>query len=115
MFFTYYLLLISTIVSAQVSKSRPAQAPDKVVLTVGDEKVTIGEYEKFLDTLPEHVRANAMGAGKRQIADQLARVKVLAQEARKRKLEQDPAFKVQLASFTESLLAATLYRDLSMN
>jgi peptidyl-prolyl cis-trans isomerase C len=92
-----------------------AQPFDKVVLTVGDEKMTIGEYEKFVDNLPEQFRATARGAGKRQVADQLASIKSLAQEARKRKLDQDPAFKAQMAFQAENLLAGTLFRNLSAN
>src|SRR5439155_26751778 len=87
----------------------------KVVLTVGDEKMTVGEFEKFVDTLPEQYRAQARGAGKRQVADQLVGLKTLAQEARKRKLDQDPSYKTQLAFQAENLLAGTLYRDLSTN
>src|SRR6266571_3212911 len=93
----------------------PAQAFDKVVLTVGDEKMTAGDFEKFVDALPEQYRAAAKGPGKRQVAEQLVSLKTLAQEARKRKLDQDPSYKSQLAFQTENLLAGILYRELSTN
>jgi peptidyl-prolyl cis-trans isomerase C len=105
--------------SPQVKPPAPAAAPaegfDKVVLTVGNEKMTAGEFEKFIDALPEQYRAAAKGPGKRQVAEQLVSLKTLAQEARKRKLDQDPAYKAQLAFQAENLLAGTLYRDLSTN
>jgi parvulin-like peptidyl-prolyl isomerase len=100
---------------AAVAAAPPAQGFDKVVLSVGDEKMTIGEFEKFVDALPEQYRAAAKGPGKRQVAEQLVSLKTLAQEARKRKLDQDPQFKSQLAFQAENLLAGTLYRDLSTN
>jgi parvulin-like peptidyl-prolyl isomerase len=128
------LLLIGGAVSAQqtapapkksVSPVKPpvstapstatAQPFDKVVLKVGDEKMTVGEFEKFVDALPEQYRAAARGPGKRQIVDQLVSLKTLAQEARKRKLDQDPAYKAQLAFQAENLLAGTLYKDLTSN
>ena len=34
----------------------PTQGFDKVVLSVGDEKMTVGEFEKFVDALPEQCR-----------------------------------------------------------
>src|SRR5262245_40884886 len=71
---------------AQVNQPAPApgaplaQGFDKVVLSVGDEKMTAGEFEKFVETLPEQYRAAAKGAGKRQVAEQLVSLKTLAQE-----------------------------------
>ncbi len=123
--FIFPLFLIAGALCAQekapqpkTTAPAPAAAPqsfDKVVLRVGDEKMTVGEFEKFVDTLPEQYRAAARGAGKRQIVDQLVSLKALAQEARKRKLDQDPAYKAQLAFQAENLLAGTLYRDLTTN
>src|SRR5258708_2147954 len=109
------LLLVGSIMLAQAPEpkpktpvlvkppSAPAQPFDKVVLTVGDEKMTVGEFEKFVDGLPEQYRTAARGPGKRQIVDQLVGMKTLAQEARKRKLDQDPVFKAQLAFQAENL------------
>jgi peptidyl-prolyl cis-trans isomerase C len=96
----------------------PAPAPqpfDKVILTVGDEKMTVGEYEKFVDSLPDQYKTAARGPGKRQVVEQLVDLKVMAHEARKRNLDQDPAFKAQLAFQAENLLAGTLYRDMTAN
>jgi peptidyl-prolyl cis-trans isomerase C len=96
----------------------PAPAPqpfDKVILTVGDEKMTVGEYEKFVDSLPDQYKTAARGPGKRQVVEQLVDLKVMAHEARTRKLDEDPAFKAQLAFQAENLLAGTLYRDMTAN
>jgi peptidyl-prolyl cis-trans isomerase C len=96
----------------------PASAPqpfDKVILTVGDEKMTVGEYEKFIDALPDQYKTAARGPAKRQVVEQLVDLKVMAHEARKRKLDEDPSFKAQLAFQAENLLAGTLYRELGTN
>jgi peptidyl-prolyl cis-trans isomerase C len=92
-----------------------SQPFDKVVLTVGTETMTVGQFEQLVDGLPEQYRAAARGAGKRQIVEQLVNLKTMAQEARKRKLDQDPAYKAQLAFQAENILAGTLFRDMSAN
>ncbi len=88
---------------------------DKVILTVGDAKMTVGEYEKFIDTLPDQYKTAARGPAKRQVVEQLVDLKVMAHEARKRKLDEEPAFKAQLAFQAENLLAGTLYREMAAN
>jgi peptidyl-prolyl cis-trans isomerase C len=99
----------------------PAPSPaasipsDKVVLTIGDEKMTAAQFEEFIAGLPPQYRAAARGAAKRQLVDQLVGMKILVQEARRRKLDQNPAFKAQLAFTTESLLAGTLFNELQTN
>lgn len=89
--------------------------PETVVLTIGDEKITAGEIDHLIDMIPEQYRAQARASGRRQFADNIVRLKVMAQEARRRKLDQTPAFKDQIAFQSENLLAQTLYRDLATN
>lgn len=86
---------------------------EKVVLTVGSEKMTIADFERLVDTLPEQYRAQIRGAGKRQFVDQIIQVRVLAQEARKRKLDQAANFLAQAAFQRDNILAQSLYQDIS--
>ncbi len=90
----------------------PAVAPDAVVLTVGDEKITAREFDSYIEGLPEQLRAQARGPLKRQMADQIVRVKVLSNQARKEGLDQDPATKARIAFQVENLLAGAAYTDL---
>jgi peptidyl-prolyl cis-trans isomerase C len=87
-------------------------AADKTVLTVGTEKVTAGEFEALIEALPEQVRSQARGAGKRQLAEQFAQMKVLAQEARARGLDKDKTLQTRLALQRENLLAAETFNHL---
>src|SRR5690349_4183181 len=95
--------LIGGVVWAQAPAAPPkpigalAEPPDKVILTVGTEKFTVADYDQLVESLPEQYRAAAKGPGKRQILEQLISLKIMAQEGRKRKLDQDPTFKNQLA------------------
>jgi peptidyl-prolyl cis-trans isomerase C len=86
---------------------------DKVVIMVGDEKITAGQLEQIIDALPEQSRARARGANKREFAEQVIRVKLMAQEARRRKLDQRSAVKLQIQLQLDNALANALYQELS--
>jgi peptidyl-prolyl cis-trans isomerase C len=91
----------------------PALPPDKVVLTVGDTKVTVADFGHFMEMVPEQYRRQmATPAGRRQFADNIVRIKVMSSEAHKRGLDQTEAFKQQMAFQTEQILAQSLYKDL---
>jgi peptidyl-prolyl cis-trans isomerase C len=89
--------------------------PDKVVLAVGDEKLTVAEFEQLVDALPEQVRAVARGPQKRKFAEQIVNMKIMYAEARKRKLDENPTVQHQLELQKENLLANALYQDMSAN
>jgi peptidyl-prolyl cis-trans isomerase C len=93
-------------------QAMPAVPPDTVVLTVGDEKITAAQWETLINALPEQFRNAARGAGRRQFAENIVRIKVLAQEARKRKLDQAPAYRAQLAFQSDNLLAGAFFQSL---
>ena len=88
-------------------------APDKVVLTVGDVKITAAQFDALIDTLPEQVRAQARSAGRTQLGQNLVRVVVLAKEGKRRKLDESPAFKTQSEFQVENLLAALTYTQMT--
>jgi peptidyl-prolyl cis-trans isomerase C len=93
----------------------PTVPPDTVIITVGTEKLTRAQFEELLAALPENVRAQATGPGrgKRQLAEQLAEVLAIAQEARKRKLDQNPAIQQIIALQVDQVLAGVLARQIS--
>jgi peptidyl-prolyl cis-trans isomerase C len=90
----------------------PAVAPDKVVLTVGDQKVTAKEFESYIEGLPEQLRQQARGPLKRQMAEQIVRVKLLSNEAKKQGLAEEPAMKSRIAFQVENLLAGAAYNSM---
>ncbi len=75
--------------------------------------MTAAQFENFVESLPEQYRAQARGAGKREVIEQLVTIKGLAQEAKRRKIDQTPQYKTQSAFQTENLLAGLLFRELS--
>ena len=84
-------------------------APDTVVLSVGNEKMTRAQFEHLMAALPDQARAQ----GKRRIAEQLAELKAMAQEARKRKLDQTPETQQLVSLQTDQALASVLFKEIS--
>jgi parvulin-like peptidyl-prolyl isomerase len=101
----------------QAPTPAPAAAtlpPDSVVLTIGEEKLSRIQFEQLLAGLPDNVRASAASpAGKRQLAQQLGELMAIAQEARKRKLDQSPIVQQMITVQTDQVLASTLARQIS--
>jgi len=88
-------------------------APDAVVLTIGAEKYTRAQFEELLAALADNGRPVPNAAAKRQVAQQFGQLMALAQEARKRKLDQTPAAKQMEAIQVDSVLANALQRQVS--
>jgi len=94
--------------------AKPAE-PNKVVLTIGDEKITEQQYDDMVNAIPAQYQAYARGPGKRSFAEQIAQVKVLSAEAEKKKLDQDPKVRDQLAFQRQNLLAQIEFQQLQEN
>jgi peptidyl-prolyl cis-trans isomerase C len=87
---------------------QPEVPPDRVVITVGDVKITAAQFNALIDTLQPQYRTMARGNGRKQFAENIVKMLTLAQEAEKRKLDQTPEFKDQLRFQNFNLLASTL-------
>lgn len=86
-------------------------APDAVVITVGDEKVTRAQFERILASVPEQQRAQFNSpAGRKRLADQLVELKAMAQEAKTEKLQDDPLVKAEIALRVDQALAQKLFQ-----
>jgi peptidyl-prolyl cis-trans isomerase C len=94
--------------------AKPAE-PNKVVLTIGDEKITEQQYDDMVNAIPAQYQSYARGPGKRSFAEQIAQVKVLSAEAEKKKLDQDPKVRDQLAFQRQNLLAQIEFQQLQEN
>jgi len=87
----------------------PSVPPETVVLTVGDVKITAAQFDQIVSTLPPQVQASARGANRKQFAENLVKVFVLAQEGKRRKLDETPAYKTQQEVQSANMLASTTY------
>src|SRR5579871_1500899 len=93
--------------------SLPAAAPDKVIISAGDSKITAAQFNALIEMLPDQNKtAIKSAAGRRQFADEIVRVLILAQEAKRRKLDQTAEYKAQAQFQQQNLLAGKAYADL---
>lgn len=112
--FSTAIIFSQLLVNGQTPAPKPLleQASDPVVLTIGTIKVTKSEYEQFINALPPQIQTEAKGPNKRKVAEQYAELRMMADEARKRKIDQTPAAKIQIALQQDQMLAQMLFRDL---
>lgn len=89
----------------------PAVDPNKVIASVADEKITAGEFNDLLATLQPQMQQElaAHPEGRRRIVDELINLKLLSDEARRRKLDQVPATRLR----DQQVLAEALSQSLS--
>jgi parvulin-like peptidyl-prolyl isomerase len=91
----------------------PAVSGDKVILTVGDMKLTAAQFDLIIESIPEQYRSAARGQGRRDFAQNVARIMLLSQEGKRLKLDQTLAFKTQSEFQSENLLASKSFAELS--
>jgi parvulin-like peptidyl-prolyl isomerase len=90
----------------------PPVPADKVVIAVGDQKITAGQFDQIVAGLGPQYQNSVRGAGRRQFADRLAQVLILAQEAKRRKLDESPSYQTQILFQNANVLAALAYDQL---
>jgi parvulin-like peptidyl-prolyl isomerase len=83
----------------------PILPPDKIVISVGDQKLTFAQFNAIIDSLPEQMRTVARGPARKQFADNIVRIMVLSQEGKRRKLDQNPTFQTQAQFQAANVLA----------
>jgi parvulin-like peptidyl-prolyl isomerase len=83
----------------------------KVVLTIGDERITDKQFEAILDIFAQNSR-QPVDSIKRDVAEQIARVKLLAQKARAEGLDKDVKYQAKLAFQAENMLAGAYFQEM---
>jgi peptidyl-prolyl cis-trans isomerase C len=84
-------------------------APDAVVLTIGERKITRAQFEALLaNAAPSAITPDK----KRKIAEQYGELETMAQEARKRMLDQSPEAKQLISIQIDNVLANLLAKKI---
>jgi parvulin-like peptidyl-prolyl isomerase len=89
--------------------------PDTVILTIGDEKVTLREFDLFLESLNPQDQQMARGPQRRAWADSYANMRLLAREAAKRQIDKTPENQLRLASARDQVLATAMVMNVQEN
>jgi peptidyl-prolyl cis-trans isomerase C len=91
------------------SKPLTPEEAAKVVMVIGDTEITAGEFMAYIDTVPPQYRQQARTVNRGKWAQEVIKIKFLAAEARRQKVDQDPKVQAQLNFQAENLLAARAY------
>jgi len=86
--------------------------PDRVVIQVGDVKLTSAQVGQILDAYPENQRVFANGPGRAQFIEQVVRILLLSEEGRRRKLTETEAYKNQMVYSAAGILASNTDQDI---
>jgi peptidyl-prolyl cis-trans isomerase C len=86
--------------------------PDTVVLSIGSQTMTRAQFEVLLSALSQNGRP-IPPADRRKVAEQYAELETMAQEARKRKLDESAEVKQMMAIQSDSYLANALAKRVS--
>jgi parvulin-like peptidyl-prolyl isomerase len=96
-------------------KTMPVVPPDRVVVAVGDVTITAAQFDQIIDALPEQYRSVARGSGRKQFADNVVRIEVMAQEGKRRKLDESSTYRIQSLFDNANILANMTYEDIGKN
>lgn len=90
----------------------PPADPNAVVISVGDHTITVAQYNQMVKGLSPQYQQIARGPGRRQFAQNLVELSVLADAAEKAGLEKQPDTKAQIEFQRENLLAQAMFQYL---
>ncbi len=106
--------------SATAAKARPKPTPasaraagsSRVVVRFGTHKLTAAEFEAMVETLPPQYQTLARGEAKRRIAEEYAKMLVLADEARRQHLDQLEPTRTRMEFNINNMLAAAAFQQI---
>jgi parvulin-like peptidyl-prolyl isomerase len=90
--------------------TQPAVDPEKVVITVGDNKITAGDFNVFLSDLDPNTQQQVLSRpdGKRKLAEEMVKLKLLSTEAKRRKLDEAPRTRIVYEQVLANALLTSL-------
>jgi len=93
-------------------KSSALTDDSKVVISLGEEKITAGEVSRMLESMPPQFRPYYSGPGRRQLADFIINNRLQAEEAEKRGVEKREDVQMKIRIAREAILAAAAREEL---
>jgi len=98
---------------APAPAAKPVEVPpDKVVFKAGSETLTRKQFDDLVEGLPDNEKAAVRGPMRTRFADFLVQVLILSDEAKRRKLDETTAYKVQSMLSDDRVLAGLVVEQL---
>jgi peptidyl-prolyl cis-trans isomerase C len=92
--------------SAASGQATPVPAEDPVIIKVNGDEVRLSEFNAAVESIPEQMRGPiTTPAGKKVLAEELVRMKVLEQEGSKLGLDRDPVVAGKIAVARANIIA----------
>ncbi|MGE4013647.1 MAG: peptidyl-prolyl cis-trans isomerase [Alphaproteobacteria bacterium] len=98
------IALCATVVAAQPAPKGEKDSKDVVVAIVDGSKIMLSELEAEYNALPERLRQTPFDQVYRPLLERVIQIKLVANEARKQKLQDDPEVKRRLAQVEDRLI-----------
>jgi parvulin-like peptidyl-prolyl isomerase len=99
--------------SSQSAASAEASSPDKVVLKVGEDKVTKADVDYLIGSLSPQLQQAVASRGRKPVGDEYALMLLLSQKAKSEHLDTSPDFQRKLALQKLQMLAQDEYRKMA--
>ena len=95
----------------------PLVDPGKVVLSIGDEKITAGEFTAFFSELDPSLQSRILAhpEAKHQLAEQYIDMKLKAAEAKRQKLDQSISVRTTYDQLLSNALMVSLVKEKDAN
>lgn len=94
--------------SATQRDEPPLFPKEMVIMTIGDQKFTVEDFNQVMEVFPPQQRAFYNGPGRRKFADDFSQLIILANEARKENVAADPIVKRRMTLLADQTLAQAL-------
>ncbi|MBZ5537798.1 MAG: peptidyl-prolyl cis-trans isomerase [Acidobacteriia bacterium] len=94
--------------SATQSSQPPLFPKDMVIMTVGDHKLTVTDFNQIMEIFPAQQRTYYSGPGKQKFADDFSQLLILSDEAKRRKVDEEPIVKKRLKLMADQTLVQAL-------
>lgn len=104
------LLVTSSLAMAQDTAAQPAPPPDTVVATVNGDKITRADLLRFQESLPEQYRTMPLEMVYEPLLSRVIDTHLLAAEAKKQGLADDPVVKGRVAEAEQGVLRDEVLR-----
>jgi parvulin-like peptidyl-prolyl isomerase len=101
-----------TLFAQTAAESKTGPNDEKVVISIGNQKITAKEVNKILESMPPQYRPYYSGPGRKQLADVIVNNRLQAEEAEKRGLDKNEDVRMKISIARESILTAAVREEL---
>jgi hypothetical protein len=108
----FWFQAVRSLAQTTAESNTASVAEDKVVISIGEQKITAKEVNKMLESMPPQYRPYYSGPGRKQLADFIVNNRLQAEEAEKRGVEKREDVQMKIHIAREGILVAAVREEL---